>query len=233
MEISKERVVVLGGTSGIGFATASAAVERGAEVIVVSSSRSRVDEAARALEVSGEVVDLTDAGAVDGFFSRLGDLDHLVYTAGEPLSLTPVADFDLDRARQFFELRYFGALAAVRAAAPRIRGGGSITLTTGTAGDRPTPGWSVAASICGAIDALTRALAVELAPIRVNAVKPGVTRSPMWGAGAETYLEEAARSVPLRRIGEVADIAEAYLYLIGQRFTTGTILTVDGGARLT
>jgi NAD(P)-dependent dehydrogenase (short-subunit alcohol dehydrogenase family) len=234
MDISKERIVVLGGTSGIGYATASAAVEQGAEVIVVSSSRRRVDEAVRALDVAGEVVDLTDAGAVGDFFAGLGHLDHLVYTAGEPLSLMPIADFDLDRARGFFGLRYFGALAAVRAAAPRIRAGGSITLTTGTAGDRPTAGWSVAASICGAVDSLTRALAVELAPIRVNAVKPGVTRSPLWGSGDEVdaFLEESGRSVPLSRVGEVTDVADAYLYLIGQRFTTGTILTVDGGALL-
>ncbi|WP_127503029.1 SDR family oxidoreductase [Actinoplanes solisilvae] len=232
MDISKERVVVLGGTSGIGYATAEAAAAQGAEVIVVSSSRSRVDEASQALDVVGEVVDLTDSDAVDGFFAGLGQLDHMVYTAGESLSLMPIADFDLVRARGFFGLRYFGALTAVRAAAPRIRAGGSITLTTGTAGDRPTAGWSVAASICGAVDSLTRALAVELAPIRVNAVKPGVTRSPMWGADAGAFLDETAGSLPLGRVGEVTDVADAYLYLIGQRFTTGTILTVDGGTLL-
>jgi NAD(P)-dependent dehydrogenase (short-subunit alcohol dehydrogenase family) len=234
MDITKERVVVLGGTSGIGYATARAAASQGAEVLVVSSSRGRVDAAARALEVAGEVVDLTDAGAVGDFFTGLGQLDHLVYTAGEPLTLMPIADVDPDRARGFFELRYFGALAAVRAAVPRIRAGGSITLTTGTAGDRPAPGWSVAASICGAVDSLTRALAVELAPVRVNAVKPGVTRSPLWGTGeaVDAFLDGTARSVPLGRVGEVDDVADAYLYLIGQRFTTGTILTVEGGALL-
>lgn len=203
-------------------------------MIVASSSQERVDAATRALDVTGEVVDLTDAGAVDAFLTGLGHLDHLVYTAGEPLTLMPIADVDLDRARGFFSLRYFGALAAVRAAAPRIRPGGSITLTTGTAGDRPGPGWSVAASICGAMDSLTRALAVELAPIRVNAVKPGVTRSPLWGTGdaVTAFLDDSAKGVPLGRVGEVEDVADAFLYLIGQRFTTGTILPVEGGALL-
>jgi NAD(P)-dependent dehydrogenase (short-subunit alcohol dehydrogenase family) len=146
----------------------------------------------------------------------------------------PVADFEIDRAREFFGLRYLGALAAVRAAVPLLRPGGSITLTTGTAGDRPSPGWAVASSVCGAVDSLTRALAVELAPMRVNAVKPGITRSPLWGSGdgVEELYAGVAASVPLQRIGEVSDVAEAYLYLMGQSFTTGTILTVDGGALL-
>jgi len=131
-------------------------------------------------------------------------------------------------------VRYFGALAAVRAALPHLRPGGSITLTTGTAGDRPAPGWSVASSICGAVESLTKALAVELAPIRVNAVKPGVTRSPLWGDGeaVEELYARTAATVPLGRVGEVADVAEAYLFLISQPFTTGTIVTVDGGSLL-
>jgi NAD(P)-dependent dehydrogenase (short-subunit alcohol dehydrogenase family) len=234
MDMNKQRVVVFGGTSGIGYATAKAAAGQGADVVVVSSSPDRVSAAARTLDVAGEVVDLADPTAVDEFFTRLGDLDHLVYTAGEPLSLMPVATLDMDSARSFFGLRYFGALNAVRAAVPHLRAAGSITLTTGTAADRPLPGWSVASSICGAIDSLTRALAVELAPIRVNAVKPGVTRSPLWGSGeaVEALYDETAKALPLGRVGEVTDVAAAYLYLICQPFTTGTVITVDGGALL-
>jgi NAD(P)-dependent dehydrogenase (short-subunit alcohol dehydrogenase family) len=232
MNIAKQRVVILGGTSGIGYATAEAAVERGAEVVVVSHNGQRVRDAADRLGATGLAADLNDLPAT--LFDEIGDFDHLVYTAGEPLSLMPVASFDLDRAREFFGLRYFGALAAVRAALEHLRPGGSITLTTGTAGDRPTPGWSVASSICGAVESLTKALAVELAPIRVNAVKPGVTRSPLWGngEGVEQLYAQTATTVPLGRVGEVADIADAYLYLISQPFTTGTIVTVDGGALL-
>ncbi|XVU28450.1 SDR family oxidoreductase [Actinoplanes sp. CA-054009] len=232
MNIAKQRVVVIGGTSGIGYATAAAAVDRGAEVIVVSHNEQRVREAAAQLGVTGLAADLTDPPA--GLFDQIGPFDHLVYTAGEQLSLAPIASMEIAQARQFFGLRYFGALAAVRAALPHLREGGSITLTTGTAADRPLPGWAVASSICGAIEALTRALAVELAPLRVNAVKPGVTRSPMWGSGesVDRLYADTATAVPLRRVGEVADMADAYLYLIGQSFTTGTILTVDGGGVL-
>ncbi|MCY1138098.1 SDR family oxidoreductase [Actinoplanes sp. Pm04-4] len=230
MNIAKERVVVLGGTSGIGYAVAEAAVERGAEVVVVSRNEQRVREAAERLGATGRTADLGHAPT--GLFDEIGPFDHLVYTAGEQLALTPMASLDVEQAREFFGVRYFGALAAVRAALPHLREGGSITLTSGTAADRPGPGWAVASSICGAVEGLTRALAVELAPIRVNAVKPGVTRSPMWGADVEQFYAETAAAVPLRRVGEVADVADAYLYLIGQPFTTGTVLTVDGGALL-
>jgi NAD(P)-dependent dehydrogenase (short-subunit alcohol dehydrogenase family) len=114
--------------------------------------------------------------------------------------------------------------------------GGSIVLTTGTAADRPGPGWALAASICGAINGLTRALAVELAPIRVNAVAPGVVRSPLWRlmeeADREQLYQSIGSSLPAGRIGEVDDVAKAYLYCLTQSFATGTILTVDGGTVL-
>jgi NAD(P)-dependent dehydrogenase (short-subunit alcohol dehydrogenase family) len=128
---------------------------------------------------AGYPVDLTDTAAVRTLFGDLGDIDHLVFTAGESLLISPLGVLDLGQARRFFELRYFGALTAAQAATPHLRRGGSITLTTGAALPRPRSGWSVAASVLGAVDALTRALAVELAPVRVNAVCPGVVRSPL------------------------------------------------------
>ncbi|MFK4085826.1 SDR family oxidoreductase [Kribbella sp. NPDC020789] len=176
---------------------------------------------------SGTAVDLTDPEAVAAFFAGLEPFDHLVYTAGEALSLLEVRTLDLARARQAFELRYFGALSAIRSAVPKLRPGGSVVLTSGTAADRPGPGWSVAASICGAADSLVRALAVELAPIRVNAVKPGVVRTPLWPEGFD--YDAAAESLPVGRIGEPEDIAEAYLFLMNQQYATGSIVTVGGG----
>lgn len=172
MTLQDQRVVLLGGTSGIGLATARLATAHGATVIVASSNPESVRRALGVLpaSASGTVCDLTDPAAVGAFFDRLDPFDHLVYTAGEALSLLEIRSLDLARARQAFELRYFGALNAVHAATPKIRR--SVVLTSGTAADRPGAGWSVAASICGATDALVRALAVELAPLRVNAVKP-------------------------------------------------------------
>jgi NAD(P)-dependent dehydrogenase (short-subunit alcohol dehydrogenase family) len=229
------KAVILGGTSGIGFAVAEAAVAEGFEVTVASSRQSSVDKAVAALPgVRGVVLDLADAGAVAEFFSGHEDFDHLVYTAGEPLSMMPLDTLDLDTARRFFGLRYFGALGAVRAAAPHVRG--SITLTSGTAAARGGPGWAVGASICGAIEALTRSLAVELAPVRVNAVAPGVVRSPLWqrmsDADRESMYASIGASLPVGRVGEVEDVAQGYLYCMTQPWTTGTVLTIDGGTVL-
>lgn len=235
MSLQDQRVVVLGGTSGIGLATAQLAAGQGATVIVASSNPDSVKRALAALPdtASGEAVDLTDNAKVAAFFDRLDPFDHLVFTAGEPLTLLEVGSMDLARAQQAFQLRYFGALGAVSAAAAKIRPGGSVVLTTGAAGDRPSAGWSVAASICGAMDSLVRALAVELAPLRVNAVKPGVVRSPLWSdltiEDQQTLYDETSRLLPVGRVGEVTDIAQAYVYLMNQGYATGTIVSVDGG----
>ena len=238
MELHDQRVVVLGGTSGIGLAAAKAAARCGAQITVVSRRPASVERALADLPpgAHGRAADLIDPGQVRRLFDDLGNTDHLVFTAGEPLVLMSLATLNLDKARDFFTLRYFGALWAVHAAAPHLRPGGSITLTSGIASRRPGPGWAVAASICGAVESLTRALAVELAPIRVNAVSPGVVRSPLWApmtqASREQLYRDTAAAIPAGRVGEVDDIAHAYLYCLTEPFTTGSVITVDGGAVL-
>jgi NAD(P)-dependent dehydrogenase (short-subunit alcohol dehydrogenase family) len=236
--LNGKRILLLGGTSGIGLAAARAAAREGAEIVVVSSAKGRVAEALAALPAGaeGRAVDLLDEAAVRGFFDEIGPFDHLVYTAGEPLQLAQLPQTDLARGRRFFELRYWGALGAVKHAHRRIRPGGSIVLTSGLANARPQSGWSVAASICGAMEGLTRALAVELAPTRVNIVAPGVVRTPLWRDMTEParealYASEAAR-LPVAHVAEPEEIAEAYLYLMRQTFVTGQVLCVDGGCLL-
>lgn len=238
MDINGQRVVVIGGTSGIGLATAHAAADRGARVVVVSARETSVRRALEELpdETTGHAVDVRDPDALGAVFDRIGTFDHLVYTSGEALALTPIADLDLATARTFFEIRYFGVLAAVRAAAPHLNRTGSITLTGGSAAPRPEPGWAVAASICGAMEALTRELALELAPVRVNLVRPGVVQSPLWSSMGETgrdaLYEAVANASPVRRAGDVAEIALAFLYCMQQTYATGSIVAVDGGAVL-
>ncbi len=236
--LHNKRVVVLGGSSGIGFAVAEQAASQGANVHIASSNPERVQQAVKKLEgnAQGHTLDLSDESAVENFFAKLGPFDHLVFTAGDELRLDDLATTDLQQARRAFELRYWAALAAVKYGSRSIRKGGSIVLTTGVAGQRPHKGWVVAASVCGTIEALTRALALELAPIRVNAVSPGMVRTNLWQnmavAERERLYDSVGSSLPVGRVGEAHDIAQAYLFLMQEEFSTGQTLVVDGGTVL-
>jgi NAD(P)-dependent dehydrogenase (short-subunit alcohol dehydrogenase family) len=233
-----KRVVIIGGSSGIGLAVAEEAASQGADVVIVSSKAERVQEAIQSIggNVRGEAVDVFDEKSVESFFTNIGAFDHLVFTAGDSLQLHELADTDLKQARHAFELRYWAALAAVKYGSPHIRKGGSIVLTTGVAGRRPHKGWAVAASVCGTIEALTRALAVELAPIRVNAVSPGIVRTNLWqnmsADEREQLFESVGKRLPVGRVGEAHDIAQAYLFLMQEGFSTGQTVVVDGGTVL-
>ncbi len=233
-----QRVVIVGGSSGIGLAVAEEAASQGADVVIVSSKAERVQEAIQSIGggVWGQAVDVSDEGSVEKFFAKLGAFDHLVFTAGDSLQLHELADTDLKQARRAFELRYWSALATVKYGSPQIRKGGSIVLTTGVAGRRPHKGWVVAASVCGTIEALTRALAVELAPVRVNAVSPGVVRTNLWQSMSvderEHLYDSIGKSLPVGRVGEAHDIAQAYLFLMQEGFSTGQTVVVDGGTVL-
>jgi NAD(P)-dependent dehydrogenase (short-subunit alcohol dehydrogenase family) len=237
-ELSEKRIVVLGGSSGIGLAVAQQVVARGARAIIASSNADRVKQAVATLDgkADGHALDLPNERDVQKFFQRIGDFDHLVFTAGDTLQLNELAATDLTKARQAFELRYWAVLAAVKYASPHIRRLGSIVLTTGVAGRRPHSGWTVAASICGTIEALTRALAVELAPIRVNAVCPGVVRTNLWKnmqeQDREAMYENVGKHLLVGRVGEASEIARAYLFLMQEGYSTGQIVVVDGGALL-
>ena len=233
-----KRVVIVGGSSGIGLAVAEEAASQGAKVVIVSSKAERVQEAIRSIgaEAQGQVVDVSNERAVESLFKTLGAFDHLVFTAGDSLHLHELAVTDLKQARRTFELRYWSALAAVKYGSPQIRTGGSVVLTTGIAGRRPQNGWVIAASVCGTIEALTRALAIELAPIRVNAVSPGVVRTNLWQnmslAEREHLYESVGKGLPVGRVGEAHDIAQAYLFLMKEAFVTGQTVVVDGGTVL-
>jgi NAD(P)-dependent dehydrogenase (short-subunit alcohol dehydrogenase family) len=233
-----KRVVIVGGSSGIGLAVAEEAASQGADVVIVSSKAERVQEAIQSIGrgARGKVVDVSNEKAVESFFTNLGAFDHLVFTAGDSLQLHQLADTDLKQARRAFELRYWSALATVKYGSSQIRKGGSIVLTTGVAGRRPQSGWVIAASVCGTIEALTRALAVELAPIRVNAVSPGVVRTNLWqnmnSSERQQLFESVGKRLPVGRVGEAHDIAQAYLFLMKEGFGTGQTVVVDGGTTL-
>ncbi len=241
--LNGKSIVILGGSAGIGLAVGKRAAGQGANVVIASHSADRVARAvaevkavAGAASVTGHAVDLRSQPAVRALFEQLGPIDHMVYTAGEPLLISPLSDLDLAAARSFFELRYWGALSAIQAASPRLSRDGSIVLTSGAAGHRPFAGFAIGASICGAMEALARTLAVELAPIRVNIVTPGYVDTELWSnvpADAKAQMfRAAAAKLPVGRIGAPDDIAEHYLSFMRGRYVTGQVLVVDGGGVL-
>jgi NAD(P)-dependent dehydrogenase (short-subunit alcohol dehydrogenase family) len=165
-----------------------------------------------------------------------GDFDHFAYTAADHLVTLPLGEYTPESGRAFFELRLVAALDAIRLAVPHIRPGGSVTMTSGTAAFRGGSGWFLGSAASGAIISAARALAVELAPIRVNVVAPGVVRSPLWSELPETDREAmyhgVGRGLPLGRVAEVEDVAKAYLQLMDNDYVTGTVSVVDGGTIL-
>jgi NAD(P)-dependent dehydrogenase (short-subunit alcohol dehydrogenase family) len=220
------RIVCIGGSSGIGLATARLCADKGWDVIVASRNPGRADVAAEKVEL-----DVTDAEASRALFERLGPVDHLVCTTVARAS-GPAKELDLGAARNAFETKLWGPLAAIQAADVRE----SIVLTSGAAAWTPMRGGSATAAVNGAVEALVRTLAVELAPVRVNAVCPGIVDTPTW-AGMDAGQRKAmfgrlSAGLPVGRVGTAEDLAHAIWLLLTNGFVTGTVLDVDGGHRL-
>ena len=239
MSLHGQKVVVIGGSSGMGLATARAAALDGADVTIASSRQERVDAALSALPDGcvGTMLDVRDETQVAALFEGVGEFDHLVFTAGDAFTPCPLADLSISDAQGILEVRFWGAVAAIKHAAPRIRPGGSIGLTTGTVGQRPVPSAALAAASAGATEGLVRGLAVDLAPTRVNAVRAGAFRTPLWDrfpeAQREAIFTRLAQGTLTGTIGEPEQIAAAHLYLMQNPYVTGTVQTVDGGLLLT
>ena len=234
-------VVVIGGTTGIGFGIAEAAAAEGASIVIGSSSYKKVAAAVERLPKSarGLEVDVTDEASVAGFFAETGPLDHLAFTAGDfpvPSVGTP-AEADIDRFAQVMAVRLFGSLRAVKYAVRSIDSAGSITLTSGAQVYRPSKGsWHVSA--LGSLNALAAALAVELAPVRVNVVSPGfILNATQDGSEVMNQLRTNAVALladrlPINRPGQPFEAAQAYLYAMKSPYTTGQEIRVDGGLSL-
>ena len=220
------RILVIGGSSGIGLATARRAADAGWDVIVASRQPERADVAAQKI-----ALDVTDDTAVRSALGGLGPIDHLVSSTVARAG-GRVKELDLGAARQAFETKLWGPIAAVQAADVR----GSIVLLSGVAASVPMSGGSSTAAVNGAVEALVRTLAVELAPVRVNAVSPGVIDTPTWDAmpadQRDALFSRLAGVLPTGRIGSPEDVADGIWHLLTNEFVTGTVLHVDGGHRL-
>jgi NAD(P)-dependent dehydrogenase (short-subunit alcohol dehydrogenase family) len=233
MTMAGQRVVVVGGTSGMGLATVRAAASIGAEVVAAGrrplADRETIDGVQQA------EVDVTDEASVRLLFDNVGALDHLLVTAS-PGSPAAFLEQDLGQARTFMDGKFFGSWTCARFAAPRLRGGGSITFVTGGAVVRPPTHGSMITAAFAAIEGLTRALAIELGPRRVNTIRPGYTDSDMWSFLSKTQRHDLRRRVskamPAGRMGTPDDIANAAVFLMTNPQVTGAVLEVTGGETL-
>jgi NAD(P)-dependent dehydrogenase (short-subunit alcohol dehydrogenase family) len=233
MTLSGQRVVVVGGTSGMGLATVRAAAAQGADVVAAGhrpiAGRESIDGVAQAR------VDLTDEASVRALFDGVGQVNH-VFVSASPGSAGPLLEQDLAAARSFLDGKFLGSWACARYAAPRMPAGGSITFVTGCAVIRPPRNAAMVTAAFAAVEALSRALAVELGPVRVNTIRPGYTDSEMWSglpdAERERLRRRVAEALPSGRMGTPEDIAHAAIFLMTSRQTTGAVLEVSGGESL-
>ena len=235
MTIQGQSLVIIGGSSGMGLAIAKKAVEADANVTIAARSRAKLDEARQAIagDVTTHTVDVSEEQSVKTLFSKIGPFDHLV-VPGSSVRSGPLRELSLADARASMDSKFWGQYLAARYA--QIRSRGSITLFSGILSRRPSAGLASLASINAAVEALGRALAVELAPIRVNVISPGITDTPAYAGLPDDLRTEmlaaAAKHTLVGRVGHPEDIASLALELMCNSFMTGIVVDVDGGALL-
>ncbi|PLP57204.1 short chain dehydrogenase [Mesorhizobium loti] len=236
-----ERVLVVGGSSGMGLALARQLLSEGAEVTIAGRSPAKLDEAGNSLgnpsSLRVAIADIASEAEVRRLFAETGRLDHIVSTAadiGGSYRLLP--ELDIAEARRVVASKFFGPLLLAKHGVPVLSNNGSITFTSGINAYRPAARGSVTAAMNGALASLVRALAVELGPIRINAVSPGWVDTPIWqhvaGDAKAATLDAMAARLPVGRIGQPEDIADAIRFLMRNGFVTGTVLHAEGGHRL-
>lgn len=212
-------------------------MDQGARALITGRSVQKLEKAKK--EVGGAIqvwpVDFSVEECVISFFENGGGLDHLVVTASKEF-VGSFLELDSTIARRQFDSKYWVQYYAAKYGVPRLRDRGSITLFSAAASARPRPGYSALASVNGAIEALGRALAVELAPTRVNVVSPSVIDTPVHARLPDNeriaFFDSMARSLPVERIGTPEDVAQGVLYCMSNSYTTDTVLHLDGGRRL-
>jgi NAD(P)-dependent dehydrogenase (short-subunit alcohol dehydrogenase family) len=236
---TNSRVMIIGGSSGMGLAVAQKLLIEGARVLIVGRSTQRLKAVRDQLgedRVDIFAADVGERSQVAALFAQLDQFDHVVMTAAD-LPYAPLAQLTEGEVMRAVRSKLLGPLFVAQECATRINAGGSITFTSGIAARRPMRGGSAAATVNSGLEGLVRALAIELAPVRVNAVSPGWTDTPIWDSMAtpekkREMFNRMATTLPVGRVGRVEDIAETILYLMNSSFSTGTVVDVDGGHRL-
>jgi NAD(P)-dependent dehydrogenase (short-subunit alcohol dehydrogenase family) len=236
--MSSQHVAIVGGSSGIGLATAAHLLEKGYRVTITGRDKAKLQDAAQSLngDFTAVAIDAADLSGLAEAFEAIGPLDHLVLALGGGNGAGPFATVDLADVRKGFEQKTMAHFACAQARLPYLSKQGSITFVSAVSAQAAMPGTAGLGAINAAIAALAPILAVELKPIRVNCVSPGVVDTPWWDflsadQKEPTFAGFAART-PVGRVGQPKEIAEAIAFLIGNGFTSGHTLICDGGIRL-
>ncbi|MGA7585784.1 MAG: SDR family oxidoreductase [Rouxiella badensis] len=237
--MSKQRTLIIGGASGIGFAVAQQLAARGDSLILAGRNGEKLQRAAETLRTSDAQIetialDIANEGALRELSKTLGQVDHIVVTAGSLAPGGTLSALDLSAAKQAFDTKFWGSLAVVQHLASQVKTGGTLTLTSGFLARRSVAGTMVKTTINAALEAAVKIMAKELSPLRVNAVSPGLTDTEAYAAMApearQQMLEKAAASLPAKTWGRAEDIAKGYLFIIDNPFVTGSVVDIEGGA---
>ncbi|MGC0418788.1 SDR family oxidoreductase [Embleya sp. AB8] len=234
-----QRVVVMGGSSGIGEATAALLAADGAEVVITGRDQARLDAAVERIggKTTGHRLDGTDPVRVAEFFaSSVEPIDHLVLALSGASGSGPIASLDPADLEVGFAGKFWPFVRTLQGALPRLAAHASVTFVTAASARAAFPGTSGLAAINGALQAMVPPLAVELAPIRINAVSPGVIDTPWWDAiptEARTELFTGiSAATPVGRVGHADEVADVIRLFVGNGFMTGTVIDCTGGANL-
>ncbi len=230
----KQRIVVLGGSSGMGFAIAKMMFDLDYEVTICSRSLEKLEKARKEIgKVDIHAADLKVESDVIQLFSKIDPFDHLVITAAD-FYMGSFVKGETSDARTYFESKFWGQFYAAKHAVPKMRKGGSIIFFGGAASEKPMNNFATGGAINAAIEGLTRSLALELAPLRVNTISPGFIVTPIWETvpDKDKVIQDTSEKLPVKRIGYPEDIAQGARFLIECGFVTGEVLHIDGGHRL-
>ncbi|PBP22612.1 short chain dehydrogenase [Diplocarpon rosae] len=247
-KLAGKHVLIIGGTSGIGFAVAEASIESGAFVTVSSSNSERVNSSVEKLKksypgakVTGYTCDLSKPSLeqdIEALFQQVGKLDHIVFTAGDKLASMPIQSITYEAIIRAGQIRFIAPLLVAKVGSKYLNPGpaSSIVLTSGHVADRPIPEWSIVAGYCAGLHGMTRNLAIDLKPIRVNLVSPAAVVTELWKDMSQDQQQEMfkgiAEKVPTGHVGKPEEVAEAYLWLMKDSNVTGNIAASDSGASL-